>query len=240
MSAILSLLYHLSSSLDNFVKAIPDAFQLRDPKLLHPPIQALVIIEHLHETLLHELKAPNCYTFLSVLTPHFRNILFTLNDALGYCFLGGPEPIYISLEEYQQRIHTMVEVLKGSMKTHLDSILKKMHEEAEKEHGQPMCFAIGAYRPWDTPPPPESELMKLLRKSLDSKAEPCIALKMSPRPPLTSRPPPPPPPLNLPSCLVSFDEKSLPLGEQSPSLYMPPSPECLGQSTVVSDMDAVD
>jgi len=163
MTAIVNLLFHLSSSLDKFADALPDAFQIRDPKLLHAPIKAIVIIETLHNTLHHELKSPTCDEFLHLLTTDFGNILLTLKDGLAYCIMGGPEPIYISLEEYQQNIRILVNKAKETIKTHLDPILKKMHEDAEKEHGEPMCFAIGAYRPWDAAPEPESEFMRMLR-----------------------------------------------------------------------------
>ena len=51
-----------------------------------------------------------------------------------------------------------------------------------------------------------------------------------------------PPPLNLFATHTAFQEQSLPLDEQSPALYMPPTPDVTGQpaSEVVSDMDAVD
>lgn len=48
-----------------------------------------------------------------------------------------------------------------------------------------------------------------------------------------------PPPLNL-SLIPIFNEYHLPTDEQSPELYMPPTPEGLSPSTRISDMEAVD
>ena len=50
-----------------------------------------------------------------------------------------------------------------------------------------------------------------------------------------------PPPLNLFATHTAFQEQGLPLDEQSPMLYMPPSPSPVsGVPETVSDMDAVD
>ena len=51
-----------------------------------------------------------------------------------------------------------------------------------------------------------------------------------------------PPPLNLFATHTAFQEQDLPLDEQSPALYMPPTPEVAGPhvNSTVSDMDAVD
>jgi len=49
-----------------------------------------------------------------------------------------------------------------------------------------------------------------------------------------------PAPLNLFATHSAFQEQDLPLDEQSPALYMPPTPNVAGQPSSVSDMDAVD
>jgi hypothetical protein len=59
--------------------------------------------------------------------------------------------------------------------------------------------------------------------------------------PQASKGPQRPPPLNLFATHSAFQEQGLPLDEQSPALYMPPTPDVAGHHVnTVSDMDAVD
>ena len=167
MSSYISLLTHMRDQLTEFGEAIPDAMQARDPKLLHPPLKATEICEALNKTVLHELTSPRCEPFLrETLHWEIENILSCLNSGLPYCLMADPIPYRSTIEEYRTYLLSCVAKTKDKIKKELEPIIQKMHEDAEKEHGQPMAFAIGRYKPWDAPPEPVPEFLLKLRESI--------------------------------------------------------------------------
>lgn len=168
MSSYISLLMHVRDQLTELGKVIPDAMQARDPKLLHPPLKATEICEALNKIVLHELTSPRCEPFLrEKLQWDIENIASCLKSGLSYCLMGGPIPYHSTIEEYRVYLLWCVEKTKDNIKKEFDPIIRKMHEDAEKEHGQPMAFAIDRYKPWDAPPEPVSELILKLRESMN-------------------------------------------------------------------------
>ena len=149
-----SLLTHIDSKLELFAKSLPDAFQYRDPKLLHYPLEALQIFKALHDLLHHEMKAPTPLPFLRItLEWDFDRILSTLKEGLVHCTMDN-RISRISIKDYKGYILTMVMATKSKIKAQMDPILKRMHAEAHKKHGIPIAIGILPYRAWDAPVDP--------------------------------------------------------------------------------------
>jgi hypothetical protein len=186
----INLLSHLSQRLEALKAEIPDAMQARDPSLLHPPIKALTIAKEINDTVLHEIKPLSeqeddmsaWLENLEDLQIDFSAIVFTIQEGLAYCFIDGLISYQAQIEDYKNYFTSLADRAIKKIKEHLDPILQKKLEELHAEHGQPMAIAMPPYRPWDAPPPPETEIQRLFRKADNLKKGPCLMLSVEASP----------------------------------------------------------
>lgn len=188
----INLLLHLSRRLDALKAEITDAIQARDPSLLHPPIKALTIAKEINDTMLHEIKpfsqeehdTSGWLEILEDLQIDFSVIVFTIQDGLPYCFIDGTISYLAQIEEYRVYCTHLANKAINKIKGCLDPIIRKQLEELHAEHGEPMAIAMPPYRPWDAPPEPVPEYIRMFRESCAAQKAPA-ALLVSITPPLT-------------------------------------------------------
>ena len=186
----ISLLSHLSQRLELCKKEIPDAMQARNPSLLHPPIKALTIAKEMNDALLHEINplseeehdTTGWLKTLEDLQIDFSAIMFTIQDGLAYCFIDGPISYAAQIEEYREYCSHLVTKAIKKIKECIDPIIKKQLDDLKAEHGQPMAIAMPPYRPWDAPPPPETEIQRLFRNVREVDTAPCLMLQLESEP----------------------------------------------------------
>lgn len=183
----INLLSHLSQRLEALTAEIPNAIQPRDASLLHPPTKALEIAKEINETLLHELEPlseqepTHWLNFLDGLHTEVTIIMFTIQDGLGYFLISGPTTYCAEIEEYKNYCVSLTTKAIQKIKDLLDPIIQKQLEALKAEYGQPMAIAIKPYRPWDVPPPPETEFQRLYREAQSINTGPCLALQLAPK-----------------------------------------------------------
>lgn len=146
--AHISFMDHLLTQLTLFAKLIPDAFQYRDPKLLHPPLEAVQLFETLNKQLEKEQNNPKANPFLRVtLVWDFERILYSLKAGLLHSNSPCPSSKAIVLD-YKGYILTLVTATKNKINRHLEPIFQRLHADLEKEYGEPMAMSIPPYKPW--------------------------------------------------------------------------------------------
>jgi len=188
----IKLLSHLSQRLEVCKAEIPDAMQVRDPSLLHSPIKAIATAKEIYKTVCHELKP---YTQMEHELTGIPNTLYelkydidaivsTLQDGVVYCFIDGPISYRAQIEEYRVYCSHLANKAIKKIKGCLDPIIRKQLEELEAEHGEPMAIAMEPYRPWDAPPEPVSEYIRMFREHDATQKAPAARL-VSITPPLT-------------------------------------------------------
>ena len=186
----ISLLSHLSQRLEALKTEIPDAMQVRDPSLLHPPIKALTIAKEINDTALHEIKplseqeddVTGWLKTLEDLQIDLSAIVFTIQDGLAYCFIDGPISYRGQVMEYREYCTHLANKAIKKIKECIDPIIQKQLEDLKAEHGQPMAIAMPPYRAWDSPPPQETEYQRLFRKMHELDSAPCAMLQLEPEP----------------------------------------------------------
>lgn len=189
---LINLLSHLSQRLEVCKAEIPDAMQVRDPSLLHPPVKAIVTAQQLYKTVCHELKPyaemdhplTGIPSTLYELKYDIDAIVSTLQDGLTYCFIDGPISYRGQVMEYREYCISLADKAMKKIKECLDPIIRKQLEDLEAEHGEPMAIAMTPYRPWDAPPEPVPEYVRMIRE-YDALHKAPAALLVSVTPPLT-------------------------------------------------------
>jgi hypothetical protein len=151
----ISLFSHLSVKLGEFSELLPTAFRPRSGEGLKEPFPALDLIQKLHDSLWHELLAPDydekTQVLLKQILTDLHRMVSTTRSAVAVCLAPNLIGFEASIRGPQENLYSSAQLLISFVRSQFNPLLDAMILEAEKEAGRPMAICITPYKPWDTP-----------------------------------------------------------------------------------------
>jgi hypothetical protein len=141
---IISILTHLSTKLCEFDAIVTTAFTKKVS-------EAEALITKIHETVLHELKAPDRHSSLICIEEDLERIVASMQSAARICSLVHLAQLHTRIVWYEQYIHGDTEILLRKIRYRLGSMINAYLLKSERDYGKPMALCIDRYNPWDTP-----------------------------------------------------------------------------------------
>jgi hypothetical protein len=141
--------------LGEFSELLPNAFRQRSGEGLKEPFPALDLIQKLHDSLWHELLAPDydekTQVLLKQILTDLHRMVSTTRSAVAVCLAPNLIGFEASMSGPQENLYRSAQLLISFVRSQFNPLLDAMIIEAEKEAGRPMAICITPYKPWDTP-----------------------------------------------------------------------------------------
>jgi hypothetical protein len=141
--------------LGEFSELLPTTFRQRSGEGLKEPFPALDLIQKLHDSLWHELLAPDydekTQVLLKQILTDLHRMVSTTRSAVAVCLAPNLIGFEASMSGPQENLYRSAQLLISFVRSQFNPLLDAMIIEAEKEAGRPMAICITPYKPWDTP-----------------------------------------------------------------------------------------